>query len=245
VKFTSQGKIVFGVKKLRETQQKVTLEFSIMDTGIGIEQCKLNQIFNNFEQATKETTSSFGGTGLGLAIVKQLVELQSGQIVVKSELGVGSTFGFTLDFDIPSQDIECELVKIEESNKETTKSTELKKRILVVEDMPLNQLLIKIILIDFDFEVEMASNGREAIEKLKKETFDLVLMDLQMPIMNGFEATECIRQEMKSKIPIIALTADVTSVDIEKCKTLGMNDYISKPINEKLLLSKINTFLAE
>jgi CheY-like chemotaxis protein len=245
VKFTSQGKIVFGVKKLKESAQKVTLEFTITDTGIGIEQSKLNQIFNNFEQASKETTNSFGGTGLGLAIVKQLVELQNGQIIIKSELGVGSTFGFVLDFEIPCQKNVSEISSVEEFNDLTPKKIDLKKKILVVEDMPLNQFLIKIILMDFDFEVEMANNGQQAIDKLEKETFDLVLMDLQMPILNGFEATEHIRQTMKLRLPIIALTADVTSVDVEKCKNLGMNDYISKPIDEKLLLSKINAYLAD
>lgn len=245
VKFTSQGKIVFGVKKLKESAQKVTLEFTITDTGIGIEQSKLNQIFNNFEQASKETTNSFGGTGLGLAIVKQLVELQNGQIIIKSELGVGSTFGFVLDFEIPCQKNVSEISSVEEFNDLTPKKIDLKKKILVVEDMPLNQFLIKIILMDFDFEVAMANNGQQAIDKLEKETFDLVLMDLQMPILNGFEATEHIRQTMKLRLPIIALTADVTSVDVEKCKNLGMNDYISKPIDEKLLLSKINAYLAD
>ena len=245
VKFTSQGKILFGVKKLKQSEKNVTLEFTVTDTGIGIENSKLDQIFNNFEQANKETTSSFGGTGLGLAIVKQLVELQNGQIIIKSELGVGSTFGFVLDFVIPSQDQVEKTLKIEETQKNSKKPNGKQKRILVVEDMPLNQFLIKIILMDFDFEVEMANNGRQAIEKLENEVFDIVLMDLQMPIMNGFDTTEYIRQKMKSNIPIIALTADVTSVDVEKCKTLGMNDYISKPIDEKLLLRKMNALLEE
>lgn len=245
VKFTSQGKIVFGVKKLKEIQDKVTLEFTITDTGMGIEQSKLKQIFNNFEQASKETTSSFGGTGLGLAIVKQLVELQHGEIIIKSELGIGSTFGFVLDFEVPNQETVQEPMKIEESRKQIIIGDGSKKKILVVEDMPLNQFLIKIILMDFDFEVEMANNGKIAIEKLKNDTFDIVLMDLQMPIMNGFDTTEHIRQVMKSDIPIIALTADVASVDVEKCKILGMNDYISKPINEKLLLTKINACLTK
>jgi CheY-like chemotaxis protein len=245
VKFTHYGQIIFKVKLLEKTSEKVTIEFTISDTGIGIVKNKLNKIFNNFEQANKETTSSFGGTGLGLAIVKQLVELQNGQIIVKSEIGEGSTFGFVLDFEIPTQNSAVKTLMIEEPTKSKLLDTTEKKKILVVEDMPLNQLLIKIILMDFDFEVEMANNGKLAIEKLETETYDIILMDLQMPIMNGFEATEYIRQEMKSNIPIIALTADVTSVDVEKCKTLGMNDYISKPIDEKLLLSKINECLAK
>ena len=245
VKFTSQGRIVFGVKKLKETQSKVTLEFTITDTGIGIEESKHKQVFNNFEQAGKETSRSFGGTGLGLAIVKQLVELQNGEVILKSELGVGSTFGFVLDFEIPSQEITEKPLEFKELLKVLPKGDEVRKRILVVEDMPLNQFLIKIILMEYDFDVEMANNGKIALEKLESESYDLVLMDLQMPIMNGFDTTEYIRQKMKSDIPIIALTADVSSVDVEKCKILGMNDYISKPINEKLLLTKINAFLAK
>ena len=124
-------------------------------------------------------------------------------------------------------------------------------RILVVEDMPLNQLLIKIILEDFGFHVDIAGNGKIAIEKLQENNgstpltraYDIILMDLLMPELNGFEATEHIRNKMKSQIPIIALTADVTTVDVEKCKAVGMNDYLSKPVDEKLLYSKIIMYL--
>lgn len=112
-------------------------------------------------------------------------------------------------------------------------------KILVAEDIVLNQLLIKIILEDFGFEVDVAGNGKIAIEYLKKNKYDIILMDLQMPVMNGFEATVYIRTQMNSKIPIIALTADVTTVDVEKSKAVGLNDYISKPIDEKLLYNKI------
>ena len=110
---------------------------------------------------------------------------------------------------------------------------------MVAEDIPLNQLLIKLIVADFGFDVDMAENGKIAIEKLQQNNYDIILMDLQMPQMNGYEATEYIRNKMNSQIPIIALTADVTAVDVEKSKALGMNDYISKPIDEKLLYSKI------
>jgi CheY-like chemotaxis protein len=112
-------------------------------------------------------------------------------------------------------------------------------RVLVVEDVAFNQLLIKIILGDFGFDFDIVGNGKLAIEKLESNSYDIVLMDLQMPEMNGFEATEYIRETMKSTIPILALTADVTTADVSKCKKFGMNDYISKPINENLLYSKI------
>lgn len=116
-------------------------------------------------------------------------------------------------------------------------------KVLVAEDMPLNQLLIKIILNDFGFDVDIAGNGKIAIENLEENKYDIILMDLQMPEMNGFEATAHIRGKMNMQIPIIALTADVTTVDLEKCKAIGMNDYISKPVDEKLLYSKIITYL--
>ncbi|MBK6998349.1 MAG: response regulator [Lewinellaceae bacterium] len=118
-------------------------------------------------------------------------------------------------------------------------------KVLVVEDVLLNQLLIKIILAEFGFETAVANNGKIAIEMLQKNNYDIILMDLQMPEMNGFEATAYIRKEIKSNIPIIALTADVTTMDLEKCLEIGMNDYISKPIDEKLLYSKIIKCLKE
>ncbi|MDP3446423.1 MAG: response regulator, partial [Ignavibacteria bacterium] len=175
----------------------------------------------------------YGGTGLGLAIVKQLVELQGGTIKVESEVAKGSSFSFMLrllkthesadsDIQMPEPDLVTHQV-----------------RVLVAEDIALNQLLMKTILDDFGFECDIAPNGIVAIEKLAADSFDLVLMDLQMPEMNGFEATEHIRKVMKSKIPIIALTADVTTVDLAKCKAVGMNDYIAKPVDERLLLIKI------
>jgi two-component system, chemotaxis family, CheB/CheR fusion protein len=232
VKFTSEGKITMSVKMLKEEIEKIHIQFTIADSGIGIAKNKLENIFNNFEQATKETSSSYGGTGLGLAIVKQLVEQQGGEIAVKSEIGIGSEFSFTLSFERGQAEIKLE-PKVE-------MEAEMKNlKVLVVEDMPLNQLLIKLILGDFDFNVDIADNGKIAIEKLETETYDIILMDLQMPQMNGFEATTYIRKEMKSKIPIIALTADVTTVDVEKCMAAGMNDYISKPIDEILLYAKI------
>ncbi|NDP20614.1 MAG: response regulator [Paludibacter sp.] len=236
VKFTTKGEITVSVHLLEENEDKVMVEFSVTDTGIGIPESNLKAIYENFQQATTDTSRLYGGTGLGLAIVKQLVESQGGSIHVKSKINVGSTFSFTLSF----------LKSKTETNPDTYREetglaeTEIKNiKILVVEDMALNQLLMKTLLDDFGFGYDIASNGKIAIEKLKTESYDIILMDLQMPEMNGFEATEHIRKKMNSKIPIIALTADVTTVDLAKCNDLGMNDYISKPINEKLLYKKI------
>ncbi|MDI6033480.1 PAS domain S-box protein [Flavobacterium sp. LB2P84] len=233
VKFTSKGKIIVSVHLLHEDEDKVIIEFAVTDTGIGIPKEKTGKIFENFQQASSGTSRLYGGTGLGLAIVKQLVEPQGGSIRVRSTVNEGSTFSFTLSFQKTSADAELE-------NEIMELDTEIKNiKVLVVEDIPLNQLLMKTLLDDFGFARDIAENGKIAIEKLKENDYDIILMDLQMPEMNGFEATEYIRNTMKSKIPIIALTADVTTVDLAKCKAVGMNDYIAKPIDERLLYSKI------
>ncbi len=240
VKFTKEGKINMRVHQLKEDAESITVEFALSDTGIGIPNNKLSQIFLNFEQASKDTSSYYGGTGLGLAIVKQLVELQGGTINVKSELGKGSTFSFILSFQ--KSDIIPEIEKKADKTIEIEKKAESETKIvkvLVAEDMTLNQLLIKLIVLEFGFEIDIVANGKLAIEKLQNNHYDIILMDLQMPEMDGFEATTYIRNNLKSPIPIIALTADVTSTDVERCKTVGMNDYISKPIDEKLLYSKM------
>jgi len=233
VKFTSKGKITVSVRLLREDEEKAKIEFAVTDTGIGIAENKIAKIFENFEQATSGTSRLFGGTGLGLAIVKQLVEPQGGTLTVKSKIDEGSTFSFVLSFKKTKAEAEpeTELVELE---------TEIKNiRVLVVEDIALNQLLMKTLLDDFGFERDIATNGKIAIEKLKKNNYDIILMDLHMPEMNGFEATEYIRNKMNSKIPIIALTADVTTVDLAKCKEVGMNDYLAKPVDERALYTKI------
>ncbi len=238
IKFTEKGKVTVSVRLLHEDEEQATIEFSVSDTGIGIAKNKLEHIFENFQQASSGTARLFGGTGLGLAIVKQLIEPQGGNITVKSKINEGSTFSFTLSFQKTKGDINLDgYLEVKESLELDTEIKNIK--VLVVEDIALNQLLMKTLLDDFGFERDVASNGKIAIEKLETKTYDIILMDLQMPEMNGFEATEYIRNTLNSKIPIIALTADVTTVDLEKCKAVGMNDYIAKPVDEKLLYSKI------
>jgi CheY-like chemotaxis protein len=236
LKFTTEGKISVSVRMLKEDSKKATIEFTLTDTGIGIEEDKLAIIFNDFEQASAEINRIFGGTGLGLAIVKKMVEHQGGTLIVKSKVGVGSTFGFVLSFE--KAEIETGTKTEIETDKETD-TVLINSKILVAEDVVLNQLLIKVVLEDFGFDVDVAGNGEIAIEYLKKNKYDLILMDLHMPVMNGFEATAYIRNQMNLNIPIIALTADVTTMDVKKGKVVGLNDYISKPIDEKLLYSKI------
>ncbi len=233
VKFTEKGSITVSVKLLEEDAESATLEFSIADTGIGIADSIKEKIFENFQQASSSTARLFGGTGLGLAIAKQLVEQQGGSIGVISKVDEGSVFRFVLCFKKTSDTSALDTFIFEEETEP------LGIKVLVVEDMALNQLLMKTLLNDFGFERDIADNGRIAIEKLQLNSYDIILMDLHMPEMNGFEATEYIRNELHSKIPIIALTADVTTVDLEKCKAVGMNDYIAKPVDERLLYSKI------
>jgi len=238
VKFTTSGEIRVRVLLLNEDEEKVTVEFSIMDTGIGIVPAKIETVFENFQQATIDTSRLYGGTGLGLAIVKQLVERQGGSIHVKSKINEGSTFSFILPFQKANAEIDySHHLKESETVEEDEDIKNIK--VLVVEDIALNQLLMKTILDDFGFDRDIAANGKIAIEKIQSKTYDIILMDLQMPEMNGFEATEYIRNTIRSTVPIIALTADVTTVDLEKCKAVGMNDYIAKPIDEKLLYNKI------
>lgn len=237
VKFTHQGAITITVKLIHEDTEQVSIEFSVKDTGIGIPTSKLEKIFENFQQASSGTSRLYGGTGLGLAIVKQLVESQGGGIEVESKEGVGSIFTFALHFQKTNELVETEI----NVNEIRTPGKDIK--ILVVEDIILNQLLMKTLLDDFGFECDIAGNGKLAIEKVESNSYDIILMDLQMPEMNGFEATEYIRNTLQSQIPIIALTADVTTVDVAKCRSVGMNDYISKPVDDRLLYSKIISFI--
>ena len=233
VNFTHEGKIILRVKLLQENEENMNLEFAVTDSGIGIAADKINSIFNLFEQAELSTTNAYGGTGLGLAIVKQLVAAQGGSINLKSKVGEGSTFSFILPFRKTT-------IQLQEKIEIPVLNTIVKNlHVLVAEDVALNQLLIKIFLSDLGFEYEIVENGKIAIEKMQTNTYDIILMDLQMPEMIGFEDTEYIRKTLKSHIPIIALTADVTTINISKCKEFGMNDYVSKPIDENLLLSKI------
>ncbi|MCE3260586.1 MAG: histidine kinase, partial [Bacteroidetes bacterium] len=238
VKFTSVGRITVKVKMVEDNREDVKIRFSVSDTGIGIPESKLDKVFDNFQQATSGTARVYGGTGLGLAIVKQLVVSQGGTVEVHSKVGEGSTFSFVLGFKKTKEKVE------KESDSDLQPEHSFKNaRILVAEDVALNQLLMKTLLEDFGFEMDIAANGKIAVEKFIETKYDVVLMDLQMPVMNGYEATEYLRNTLKTNVPIIALTADVTTADLEKCKECGMNDYISKPIDDKLLYRKLNRYL--
>ncbi len=244
-KFTSEGgEISIFCNLLKEDDDKATIEFIISDTGIGIPSDKLEAVFEPFVQASSNTTRKYGGTGLGLSIVKRLVELMGGTISLISKVNQGSSFSFTL----PLKKTTATEVSIE--TKVLLRTSELREighlKILLAEDSAMNTLLVQTILQQFDFEVDTAENGKTAIKLLEKNKYDLILMDLHMPEMDGFQAAKYIRNKMKppkSAVPIIALTADVNKLVVIKCTKAGMNDYLSKPFHETELLNKISNLV--
>lgn len=236
IKFTKTGKVEVNAKLLREEKERSILQFTVNDTGIGIPEDKLNSIFERFKQAEDHTTRNYGGTGLGLSIAKQLVELQGGQMSVTSRLNYGTQITFTLPLKKTKEVYEIKPV-VEEYKFDPK---ELKKlKILLAEDNPINVKLVLSLFSDYGIEADVAENGKEAVELVKINYYDLVLMDMEMPEMNGYEATTVIREELKNKVPIIAMTAHAMAGEREKCFKLGMYDYISKPINANLLFEKI------
>lgn len=241
VKFTNTGGIDISVSAHKVNEDIIEISFSVKDTGIGIPSNKIDTIFERFQQADEDTTRKYGGTGLGLSIVKQLVELQNGTISVSSVQNVGTEFVFTIPYTI-TKDI-TEKNNVEFMPDSEIQSYENKVKILVVEDNALNQSLMKHLLTDWHLTFHIVNNGKEAIEALQENKYSLVLMDIQMPQMDGYTATQKIRNELNNAIPIIAMTAHAMAGEREKCLSYGMNEYISKPIRENELFKIINTLL--
>ena len=242
IKFTEKGYIKLKVENIYkdDIKSKIDLIFSIEDTGIGIEENNLETIFNAFEQANNQNIAKYGGTGLGLAICSKLVHMMNGEIKVKSKKNIGSTFTVLLR-DIPISSIEDEIVsqKLLASNIVFEKA-----QILVVDDIEENRKLVKASLKDFDIDLIMAENGQEAIDKLRNINVDLILMDLRMPVMDGYEATNIIKSNEKLKhIPIIALTASVMGKDLEKVSKFGFDGYLRKPVILDDLIEELGKYL--
>ena len=247
IKFTNQGEIKIEVNLISQEGNAVELAFSVIDNGLGISEEKLSSIFEEFTQASNETTRQFGGTGLGLSIVKQLVELQGGKVSVKSKLGSGSAFTFNLKFKTKKTHALEQENNIQQSEKESIEGLE-GLNVLLVEDNVLNQILAKKVLSDWKLTVDVAENGLIAIEKLKNNNYDFILMDIQMPEMDGYVASSTIRKTLNSPqkdISIIAMTAHALAGEEEKCINAGMNGYISKPFDPQVLYSKILLVLNE
>jgi len=238
IKFTEKGEIKIMVDFVSENDEFTELKFSVSDTGIGIPENKLQNIFEGFTQATNDTTRKYGGTGLGLTIVKQLVELQRGTISVDSKVGEGSVFSFVLTFkkSAEGQKEDGEAVKTEHKHENIEGL-----KVLLVEDNLLNQILAKKVLSFWNWKVDLAENGLIAVEKAKQNEYDVILMDIQLPEMDGYEATRHIRKlpVPKCDTPIIAMTAHAIAGEAEKCRIAGMDDYISKPFDENVLHEKI------
>lgn len=235
LKFTQDGDVTVSVKMIEQTEHNYSLRFSVKDTGIGIEKNKLETIFERFTQAEETTTRRFGGTGLGLNIVKQLIELQNGEIHVKSTPNRGSEFYFVLTYK--------KAVPTTTTVKPISKNNLGNLKILVCEDNVLNQKLVKSVIQNFGFELDIAENGEEGIELLSKNNYDLILMDLQMPVKDGYQTTEYIRNEMNSNIPIVAMTAHSLVGEQERCYKFGMNAYVPKPFKQAVLLKAIKTVM--
>ncbi len=237
IKFSMSGDIQVSVKSIWEEANQITLEFSVKDTGIGIRKEDVAKIFRPFEQASQKTTRKYGGTGLGLSICKKLTEMQGGRIRVESELGKGAEFIVTIPYQLYSGSVETT------GHSPATNFTKLAgKRILIGEDVELNQFLIENLLESWGCEVDLVDNGAKIIEMHFLNDYDIILMDIQMPVMDGLTAAEHIRNMSDSKkadIPILAFTASVMSEDILEYKRVKMNDYILKPYSDRVLYEKL------
>jgi len=237
LKFTNKGSITVDIKELYRNSNQSKIEFTVADTGIGIPKDKHSLIFESYTQASPDTTRHFGGTGLGLAICKKLVELQGGKIEIESEADKGSTFRFTLLFGISEQQKSTETTLVQDNY------TGLEgKRVLVAEDNKINFFVANKFLVNWGIIVSHVENGQLALEKLQTEDYDLILMDLHMPIMDGIEATRIIRRSENPRIkniPIVALTAAIMSESHDKIDDLKINDYVLKPFKPLDLFQRI------
>lgn len=239
IKFTHQGNIAIEIYNKQQTENEVVVGFKVSDTGIGIDKEKLNEVFERFNQGEDSTTRNYGGTGLGLSIVKSLIQLQNGDIEVISEQGKGTTFHFYIPYTIAKEQLNV-IPKIDTDYFKDKTNAPL--RVLIVDDNTINQSLMKHLLSQWNIDFETANNGLEAVGFLRNNDCDLVLMDIQMPQMDGYVATQTIREELKLNTPIIAMTAHALAGERERCMSRGMNEYISKPITEEELFKLISNF---
>ena len=244
LKFTQNGKVSLSIEMLEENQNDFLLRFKVKDTGIGISEEQIARIFDRFSQANETTTRKYGGTGLGLSIVKKLLELQNSQIEITSKPEEGSCFSFKLKFDKVNEESNfvmnySENEKLLNSNKSTYDLTGIK--VLLAEDNSINQIIASEFLNNWNVQIDYAVNGLEAVNKVRQNDYDLILMDIQMPEMDGYEATRKIKElgGAKAEIPILAMTASAMLGVRDKLHTFGMKDHILKPFNPKELNTKL------
>ncbi|MBF0280820.1 MAG: response regulator [SAR324 cluster bacterium] len=239
VKFTEKGSITIETELVEETGENYTIQFTVRDTGIGLTKEQIGKLFTSFSQADSSTTRKFGGTGLGLTISKQLVEMMDGKIWVESEPGEGSSFIFTAVFGHGNEAEITARSPQEGFDTESLRSIQ-GARILLVEDNEINQQVAQEILEKAGFVIDVAGDGKQAVEAVDKTFYDLVLMDIQMPVMDGYESTKVIRKESRFKdLPILAMSASAMTQDLEKVTTVGMNGHVAKPIELKQLYSAL------
>jgi PAS domain S-box-containing protein len=250
IKFTKTGFVRLSISVLQQDDKHILLTFSIEDSGIGISPEQQKLLFQPFTQADTSITRRFGGTGLGLVISQKFIRLMGGEISLESTLHQGSHFWFTLPFEISKKSHSTEFLPVKQNKRATTEQLEeaakllVNKRVLLVEDMPLNQQVASEFLRNAKLRVVVADNGKEALDILEFSTFDVVLMDIQMPVMDGLEATRLIREQPQfATLPIIAMSAGVTLDEQEKCHAAGMSDFIAKPINPLYMLEKLRDLL--
>jgi CheY-like chemotaxis protein len=237
IKFTEKGEVEIAANLQSINNDSISIQFVVRDTGIGIPKDKISIIFESFKQANMDSTRKYGGTGLGLTISKRLVEFLGGTINVKSEENKGSEFSFVLNFKKNVN--KYNTGKTPKTPIEITGTDVNHTKVLVVEDNLINQDLFQEIIELWGFKVDTANNGKIAIEKIKEKNYDVVLMDIQMPGMDGYETTKYLRTILKKEMHIIAMTAHAFKGEEEKCFEVGMNEYISKPFDPAELHSKI------
>jgi CheY-like chemotaxis protein len=245
VKFTDRGHIYVSVS-LEECKNKSFIRFDIEDTGIGVPADKQGVVFESFSQADGSHTRKYGGTGLGLTITRQLVELLGGEITLMSEEGKGSVFSFTIPagVDITKQPLidAHNIASHTDPGQTEAEQPEFSGNILVAEDAPSNQVLIELLLKRMGLQVTIAEDGNQVLQKVLTRNFDLILMDIQMPHMNGHEATKELRKKGITT-PIVALTANAMKGDNKKCLEVGCDEYLTKPIDRGELLRVIGNYL--
>lgn len=247
LKFTSRGEVNFTTKVILKKRDGVRIQFIVTDTGPGIPIDKQDVIFEPFVQADGGVAQKYGGTGLGLAIAASIVKLMGGKLVLKSEVGEGASFSFNLFFPDPTEE-EAKAIEEDMRNVALTLGWTRAPKILVVEDHEINREVVVNQLENMDCSVDLATNGFEAIDYLKSNSVDLILMDCQMPQMDGYTATRMIREQERregiaDRLPIVALTAHVTVDDRKKCIEAGMDDYLGKPFTSELLRKKLCRWL--
>jgi PAS domain S-box-containing protein len=247
IKFTEHGAVVIRVERLSETGGEVELHFSVTDTGIGIPLSKQKHVFSAFAQADSSSSRTFGGTGLGLTISSQLVGMMGGKIWLESEEGIGSTFHFIVRLGSVHARAQEKLRTDDGDTDLPAVSKDLSRlRFLVVEDNRVNRLVARRLIEKQNHSVSTAANGREALEMLERETFDCVLMDVQMPVLDGFEATAAIRSRERHSgrhVPIVAMTAHAMAGDLERCLAAGMDGYLAKPVHAETLFATVERVL--